>query len=109
MTTRSGVRCRRDATGPAVSAEPVVFGGPLRPLSVTSEGSALLLAQDRAQPLGSGGRLVGATTVAAHRVEGLELLGEVVLQARAVLTLEGVQLLDLGGELVLLALEVAEQ
>src|SRR5512133_2722991 len=70
--------------------------------------SGVVLAEDRAEPLGSrlvivrrGGRLGGA-------VERLELLGEVALQAGAVLTLERAQVLDLAAELVALLLEVTE-
>src|SRR3954466_7372453 len=74
--------------------------------------SGLVVAEDRAQALGLGepatvltGRRVGR----AGALESLQLLAEVGLQARAVLALEGPQVVDLVGERVALALEVAEQ
>src|SRR6185369_7110966 len=71
-------------------------------------GSDLVVAEDRAEPLrrrrlvvGDRGRLTGTR-------ERLELLGEVALEPRAVLPLEGAERLDLAVELVALALELAE-
>src|SRR3954466_14570023 len=70
---------------------------------------ARLLAQDRAEPLRRVlvlGRQRGDGRAVA--VERLELLGEVALEAAAVLALERAQALDLAVELVALLLEVAE-
>src|SRR5690349_17374160 len=54
--------------------------------------------------------LLGVLGVAsALAVERLQLLGEVALQAAAVLALEGTQVLDLAVETTLLPLHLAEQ
>src|SRR5687767_4088457 len=69
--------------------------------------SALVVAQDRAEPLGAGTAVHRSLAVAA-RGERLQLLGEVGLEARAVLALELAQRLHVAVELVALLLQVAE-
>src|SRR5690606_38174397 len=83
--------------GPAVDSEPVIWWN-----------SALVVTEDRAQTLGRrrlpGGRVLHARSA----LERLQLLAEVRLEARAVLTLEGAQGLDLTVELVALGLQSTE-
>src|SRR5699024_8325147 len=78
----------------------------------TARGSGLVVAEDRAESLGLGepaGVLPGSRVGRAGALQRLELLAEVGLEPRAVLALEGPQVVDLVGERVALALEVAEE
>src|SRR5689334_14864176 len=72
-----------------------------------SKGSALVVAEHRAQALGALAAVHRSLALGAVG-ERLELLGEVGLEAGAVLALELAERLDVAVELVALLLQVAE-
>jgi len=109
MDTRRPHGVRRTLTLPG-EKPPTAGTQRCRPSEKPAERSALVVAQHRAETLRLGEPgLVRRRVGRAGGLEGLELLAEVGLEPRAVLALEGPQVVDLVRQGVTLALEVTEQ